>query len=65
MAKKKFTLGVIGPCRRRDRDPKRPMSAQRVCLFTKTKPRRLLGRHPNRQKAFLQEYAIKMRQRGG
>lgn len=58
-----FQLGVIAPCRRRDLDPKRP--GLRVCLYTKSKPRRLLGRHPSRKSALRQERAIQVRKRGG
>ncbi len=57
-------LGVIKPCRKTDFDPKRPRSAQRVCLYTKRKPRRLLGRHPNRASALRQESVIEMRKHG-
>jgi hypothetical protein len=60
-----LALGVIRPCRKRDYDPKRPKKAQKVCLYTARTPRRLLGRHPDKPSAIRQEYAIKMRQRGG
>lgn len=60
-----FQLGVIKACRKTDIDPSRPRSAQRVCLYTKKKPRRLLGRHPNRASALRQERVIEMRKRGG
>lgn len=59
-----FQLGVIRPCRKADLDPKRPKSAQKVCLYTKRKPRRLLGRHPDRKSALRQEAVIEMRKRG-
>lgn len=65
MAKFKISLGVVGRCRKRDYDPKRPRSAQKVCLFTRQKPRRLLGRHPNRGSAIRQERAIEIRRHGG
>lgn len=58
-------MGVIKTCRKQDFDPKRPAAAQRVCLYTKSKPRRLLGRHPNRSAALKQEQAIEIRKRGG
>lgn len=61
----KLAMGVIRPCRKRDYDPKRPKKVQRVCLYTRRKPTRLLGRHPDQPSARRQEYAIKMRQRGG
>jgi hypothetical protein len=60
-----FQLGIIKACRKRDIDPSRPRSAQRVCLYTKKKPSRLLGRHPNRKSALRQERVIEMRKRGG
>lgn len=58
-------MGIIKPCRKRDLDPKRPASAQRVCLYTKRKPRRLLGRHPNQTSAARQEKAIEINKRRG
>ncbi len=57
-------LGIIRPCRKSDFDPKRPKSKQRVCLYTKSKPRRLLGRHPSRASALRQEAVIEMRKHG-
>lgn len=63
MPQYRVTLGVIGTCRKRDYDPKRPKSAQRVCLFTRNKPRKLLGRHPNLMSAKRQEVAIEIRRR--
>lgn len=60
MAKFRATLGLIGRCRKRDYDPKRPRSAQRVCLVDR-KTRRLLGRHPDRAAAIRQERAIQIR----
>jgi hypothetical protein len=63
LAKYRVTLGVIGKCRRSDYDPKRPRSAQKVCLFTRNKPRKLLGRHPNTVSAKRQEVAIEIRRR--
>lgn len=61
----KFEMGVIRPCRKRDLDPKRPRSAQRICLYTKRAPRRLLGRHPSLVSARRQEAVIQMRKRRG
>lgn len=60
----RYAMGIIRPCRRRDLDPKRPRSRQRVCLYTKKTPRRLLGRHPNRASALRQEAVIEMRKHG-
>lgn len=54
-------MGVIKPCRKQDLDPSRPKSQQKVCLYTKSKPRRLLGRHPSRPSALRQERAIQIR----
>lgn len=59
-----LSLGVIRKCRKGDRDPKRPKSAQKVCLYGR-KDRRLLGRHPNVNSAIRQERAIMIRKRGG
>lgn len=61
----RVTLGVIGRCRKMDYDPKRPRSAQKMCLFTRKAPKRLLGRHPDRQSAIRQERAIEIRRHGG
>jgi hypothetical protein len=58
-------MGIIKPCRKRDLDPDRPKGQQKVCLYTKRKPRRLLGRHPNRGAAIKQEQAIEIRKRRG
>lgn len=60
-----FELGIISPCRSRDIDPTRPKSKQKVCLFSKSRPRKLLGRHPSYKAALRQERAIQMRKRGG
>lgn len=57
-----FRLGVIEPCRRRDIDPKRP--GHKVCLYSKSKPRKLLGRHRSKAGALNQERAIQIRKRG-
>lgn len=57
-------MGVILPCRAPDLDPSRPRSKQRVCLYTKKTPRRLLGRHPNQASARRQEAAIEIRKHG-
>lgn len=58
-------MGIMKPCRKRDLDPKRPKSQQKVCLYSKKKPGKLLGRHPNRAAARKQEQAIEIRKRGG
>lgn len=58
-------MGVILSCRKQDFDPDRPISKQRVCLYTRGTPRRLLGRHPNYAAALRQERVIEMRKRGG
>jgi hypothetical protein len=51
---------TIKPCRAEDKDPKRPASEQKVCLYTKD-GKRLLGRHPDKEAARKQEIAIKAR----
>lgn len=58
----RIELGVIRRCRKRDIDPKRP--GHKVCLYTKSKPRRLLGRHRTRKSALRQERVIQMRKHG-
>lgn len=58
-------MGIIKPCRKRDLDPKRPRSQQRMCLYTKKGPKRLLGRHPSYASALKQEQAIEIHKRGG
>lgn len=59
------SLGIIRDCRKSDIDPKRPKRQQKKCLYTKRKPRRLLGRHPNYESALRQERLIQIRKRGG
>jgi hypothetical protein len=59
-----YQLGIIKPCKRGDIDPKRPKSQQKLCLYTRKKPTRLLGRHPNRASALRQERVIEMRKHG-
>lgn len=60
-----FQLGILRVCRKSDLDPSRPKSQQKVCLYSKKKPGRLLGRHPNRAAALRQERAIQIRMHGG
>jgi len=55
----RIELGVVKACRKRDVDPKRP--GHRVCLYTKSKPRRLLGRHKTLKSALRQERFIQMK----
>lgn len=61
----RYELGIIKACKKADIDPKRPRSAQKVCLYSRKKPGKLLGRHPNRASALKQERVIEMRKRGG
>ncbi len=65
MAQFHFRIGVVRKCAKRDLDPKRPRSAQKVCLYAREGPRRLLGRHPNFAAAIRQEKAIQIRKRRG
>ena len=58
----RIQMGVIRTCRKKDLDPKRP--GHKVCLYSKSKPRRLLGRHKTRKDALTQERVIQMRKRG-
>jgi hypothetical protein len=57
--KTRIELGVIRPCRKADIDPKRP--GHRVCLYSRRRPRRVLGRHRTYRAALRQERAIKAR----
>lgn len=50
---------VIRACKRKDIDPDRPK--HKVCLYTKSKPRRLLGRHKTLKSALRQERLIQMK----
>lgn len=53
----RIQLGIIKPCAKKDIDPKRP--GHKVCLYTRRKPKRLLGRHRSFKSALKQERAIK------
>ncbi len=54
-------LGIIKLCRQRDLDSKQPR--KKWCLYSKKKPKKVLGRHPSRKAAHRQEVAIKISQR--
>jgi len=58
MARSSPTLGIIRKCRVGDIDKKRP--GHRWCLYSKKKPRRLLGRHRSKVSARRQETAIEI-----
>lgn len=60
-----YQLGIIKPCKKGDLDPKRPKSAQKVCLYSRKRPGKLLGRHPNRAAALRQERAIEISKHRG
>jgi len=60
----KLVTAIIKDCRKQDIDPDRPLSEQKVCLYTHSKPHRLLGRHPNEEAAKKQERAIQWRKHG-
>jgi hypothetical protein len=60
----RMQMGVIRRCRKSDVDPARPKNSQKLCLYTRKSPRRLLGRHPNRASALRQERVIEMRKHG-
>lgn len=53
---------MICACRKKDLDPKRP--GHKVCLYSRSKPRKLLGRHKTRKDAMVQERVIQIRKRG-
>ena len=54
---------VIKKCRKSDHDPKRPEDEQVWCLYTHD-GKRLLGRHPTKEKAQKQEDAIQIAKHG-
>jgi len=54
------SLGIIEPCRVKDRDAKRPARSQKWCLRD-SKGKKILGRHSTRSGAERQERAIQMR----
>ena len=56
-------MGVIRKCKPKDKTKKRPAKDQKMCLFTKD-GKRLLGRHPNKEKALRQERLIEMKKHG-
>ena len=47
---------IIQPCKERDKDS-RPAKDQKVCLYT-SDGKRLLGRHPSKEKALKQERTV-------
>jgi len=53
---------VIRKCRKQDQDD-RPVEKQRWCLYS-SDGKKLLGRHPSKEKAVKQERAIQVRKRG-
>lgn len=55
----RFQLGIIKACAKKDLDPKRP--GHKICLYTRRKPKRVLGRHRSFKSALRQEHAIKAR----
>ena len=54
-------LGIIKKCLKRDLNPKQP--SKKWCLYSKKKPKKVLGRHRTRKAAHRQEVAIKISQR--
>lgn len=53
---------VIKKCRKKDKDD-RPAAKQRWCLYS-SDGKKLLGRHPSKDKALKQERAIQVRKHG-
>lgn len=51
----RLELGIIRPCHSDDRKPGFP-----ICLYSKKKPRLLLGRHKSKRSALRQERMIQM-----
>jgi hypothetical protein len=56
----RLQLGIIRPCLKRDRKSGKP-----ICLYSKRKPRKLLGRHGSKASALRQEQAIQIRKNRG
>jgi hypothetical protein len=56
-------LGVIKRCRAEDRDPNRSKRDQQWCLWD-SKGKKILGRHPSRERALRQERLIQVRKHG-
>ena len=57
----KAQLGIIKKCLKRDLNKKQP--GKKWCLYSKKKPKKVLGRHRTRTLAHKQEVAIKISQR--
>jgi hypothetical protein len=57
-----LTTAVIKKCKQSDQDD-RPASEQRWCLYS-SDGKKLLGRHPSKEKALKQERAIQVRKHG-
>lgn len=54
----RLQLGIIRPCLKRDRK-----GGKTICLYSKSKPRRVLGRHRTVSSARRQEMAIQISKR--
>ncbi len=54
-------LGIIKKCLKRDLNPKQ--RGKTWCLYSKKKPKKVLGRHRTKRAAHKQEVAIKISQR--
>lgn len=54
----RLQLGIIRPCLKRDRK-----GGKTICLYSKSKPRKLLGRHKSIASALRQEHAIIIRKK--
>lgn len=55
---------IVKECRKKDFDPKRPAKDQKICLYSKKDPNKLLGRHPSEEAARKQERAIHVNKKG-
>jgi len=53
---------MIRRCKKSDIDPDRP--DHKVCLYTKSKPQKLLGRHRSIESALRQERLVQMKKHG-
>jgi len=55
---------IVKPCRQKDKKSDKPLHDQKVCLYSKKDPTKLLGRHPSEQAARQQEKAIHVNKKG-
>lgn len=56
-------VGVIKRCRKKSQTKSRPVAEQKYCLYDRS-GKKVLGRHPNRERALSQERLIEMKKHG-